>query len=132
MVVTDPIADMLTRIRNANQMKYKEVKIPTSKIKTEIARILKEEGFIEDYKVGNEKPESYITLTLKYTNKKESVITGLKRISKPGLRVYAEANDIRKVLNGFGIAIISTSKGIMTDKEARRQNVGGEVMAYIW
>ena len=132
MVVVDPIADMLTRIRNANQMKYKEVKVPTSKIKTEIARILKEEGFIEDYKVGNEKPESYITLTLKYTNKKESVITGLKRISKPGLRVYAEANDIPKVLNGFGIAIISTSKGIMTDKEARRQNVGGEVMAYIW
>ncbi|MDD5979602.1 MAG: 30S ribosomal protein S8 [bacterium] len=132
MVVVDPIADMLTRIRNAKQMKYKEVKVPTSKIKTEIARILKEEGFIEDYKVGNEKPESYITLTLKYTNKKESVITGLKRISKPGLRVYAEANDIPKVLNGFGIAIISTSKGIMTDKEARRQNVGGEVMAYIW
>ena len=132
MVVVDPIADMLTRIRNAKQMKYKEVKVPTSKIKTEIARILKEEGFIEDYKVGNEKPESYITLTLKYTNKKESVITGLKRISKPGLRVYAEANDIPKVLNGFGIAIISTSKGIMTDKEARKQNVGGEVMAYIW
>ena len=131
-MVTDPIADMLTRIRNANQMRYKEVEVPASKVKIEIARILKEEGFIEDYKVGNEKPESYITLTLKYTNKKESVITGLKRISKPGLRVYAEANDIPKVLNGFGIAIISTSKGIMTDKEARRQNVGGEVMAYIW
>ena len=129
MVVVDPIADMLTRIRNAKQNKSKEVKIPTSKIKTEIARILKEEGFIEDYKIGN---DNYTTLTLKYTNKKECVITGLKRISKPGLRVYAEACDIPKVLNGFGIAIISTSKGIMTDKEARRENVGGEVMAYIW
>jgi len=132
MVVVDPIADMLTRIRNAKQNKSKEVKIPTSKIKTEIARILKEEGFIEDYKIGKETPQSYITLTLKYTNKKECVITGLKRISKPGLRVYAEACDIPKVLNGFGIAIISTSKGIMTDKQARRENVGGEVMAYIW
>ncbi len=129
MVVVDPIADMLTRIRNAKQNKSKEVKVPTSKIKTEIARILKEEGFIEDYKIGN---DNYMTLTLKYTDKKESVITGLKRISKPGLRVYAEARDIPKVLNGFGIAIISTSKGIMTDKEARKQNVGGEVMAYIW
>ena len=132
MVVFDPIADMLTRIRNANQMKYKEVKIPTSKNKVEIAKILKNEGFIEDYKIGKEKPQAYITLTLKYTDKKERVITGLKRISKPGLRVYAEACDIPKVLNGFGIAIVSTSKGIMTDKQARKENVGGEVMAYIW
>ena len=132
MVVTDPIADMLTRIRNANAMKYKEVAMPASKTKTEIARILKDEGFIADYKVRNDKPGKTLVLTLKYTNKKERVITGLKRISKPGLRVYSGANDVPKVLNGFGIAIISTSKGIMTDKEARKQSLGGEVMAYIW
>ncbi len=132
MVVTDPIADMLTRIRNANQMKNKEVSMPVSKVKNEIANILKNEGFIEDCKVGNEKPQATLTLTLKYTNKKERVITGLKRISKPGLRVYVEAAEMPKVLNGFGIAIVSTSKGIMTDKEARKQNLGGEVMAYIW
>jgi len=132
MVVTDPIADMLTRIRNANAMKYKEVSMPTSKTKTEIARILKDEGFIEDYKIRNDKPSKTLVLTLKYTNKKERVITGLKRISKPGLRVYSGANDVPKVLNGFGIAIISTSKGIMTDKEARKNSLGGEVMAYIW
>lgn len=132
MVVTDPIADMLTRIRNANAMKYKEVSMPTSKTKTEIARILKDEGFIEDYKIRNDKPSKTLVLTLKYTNKKERVITGLKRISKPGLRVYSGATDVPKVLNGFGIAIISTSKGIMTDKEARKNSLGGEVMAYIW
>ena len=132
MVVTDPIADMLTRIRNANAMKYKEVSMPVSKTKTEIARILKDEGFIADYKVRNDKPQKTLVLTLKYTNKKERVITGLKRISKPGLRVYTKSTDVPKVLNGFGIAIISTSKGIMTDKEARKQSLGGEVMAYIW
>ena len=132
MVVTDPIADMLTRIRNANAMKYKEVKMPLSKTKTEIARILKDEGFIVDYKIRNDKPQKTLVLTLKYTNKKERVITGLKRISKPGLRVYTKSTDVPKVLNGFGIAIISTSKGIMTDKEARKQSLGGEVMAYIW
>lgn len=131
MVVVDPIADMLTRIRNANQMKYKEVSMPTSKIKTEIAKILKDEGFIEDYKVDDEKPQANLTLFLKY-NKKERVITGLKRISKPGLRVYASKDELPRVLNGFGIAIISTSNGIMTDKEARKQNVGGEVLAYVW
>ncbi len=132
MVVTDPIADMLTRIRNANAMKYKEVSMPASKTKTEIARILKDEGFITDYKVRSDKTHKTLVLTLKYTNKKERVITGLKRISKPGLRVYSGANEVPKVLNGFGIAIISTSKGIMTDKEARKQSLGGEVMAYIW
>ena len=132
MVVTDPIADMLTRIRNANAMKYKEVSMPVSKTKTEIARILKDEGFIADYKIRNDKPQKTLVLTLKYTNKKERVITGLKRISKPGLRVYTKSTDVPKVLNGFGIAIISTSKGIMTDKEARKQALGGEVMAYIW
>ncbi len=132
MIVTDPIADMLTRIRNANQMKYKEVKIPTSKIKLEIARILKDEGFIEDYKVENIEEIQSILLSLKYGPKKERVITGLKRISKPGLRVYAKAEEIPTVLNGFGIAILSTPKGIMTNKQAKRENIGGEVLAYIW
>jgi len=133
-VVTDTIADMLTRIRNANQMRYDEVRVPSSKIKAEIARILKDEGFIKDYKVESSENsvQDTIVLTLKYTDKKERVITGLKRISKPGLRVYAKNDEIPKVLNGLGIAIISTSKGIMTDKEARKQNIGGEVLAYIW
>ncbi len=127
-MVTDPIADMLTRIRNANQNKSNEVSMPVSKLKLEIANILKNEGFISNVKVN----EQTLTLTLKYTDKKERVITGLKRISKPGLRVYAKNDEIPSVLNGFGIAIISTSKGLMTDKEARKNNLGGEVMAYIW
>ena len=131
-VVTDTIADMLTRIRNANQMRYEEVNVPASNIKKEIARILKEEGFIKDYKINSDDAQGTIILTLKYTDKKESVITGLKRISKPGLRVYAKSDEIPKVLNGLGIAIISTSKGIMTDKEARKEKLGGEVLAYIW
>ena len=131
-VVSDTIADMLTRIRNANQMRYEEVKVPASNIKKEIARILKEEGFINDYKIEDNDAQGTIVLTLKYTDKKERVITGLKRISKPGLRVYANKDEIPKVLNGLGIAIISTSKGIMTDKEARKENIGGEVLAYIW
>ena len=131
-VVTDTIADMLTRIRNANGMRYTEVKVPSSKIKVSIAKILKEEGFIKDYKIVNDDAQGTIVLTLKYSDKKERVITGLKRISKPGLRVYAKGDEIPKVLNGLGIAIISTSKGIMTDKEARKQNIGGEVLAYIW
>lgn len=127
-VVTDTIADMLTRIRNANQMRYETVEIPTSKIKNEIARILKEEGFINEYKVEGRT----LSVSLKYAEDKTRVITGLKRISKPGLRVYAKNNEIPKVLNGLGIAIISTSRGIMTDKEARKENIGGEVLAYIW
>ena len=131
-MVTDPIADMLTRIRNANQMRYKEVEVPASKIKIEIARILKEEGFISDYKTKESDSQSVIVLNLKYGEKKESVITGLKRISKPGLRVYAKAEELPTVLNGLGIAIISTSKGIMTDKEARKNSLGGEVIAYVW
>lgn len=133
-VVTDTIADMLTRIRNANAMHYTEVSVPASNLKVELVRILKEEGFIKDYKiVKNEKDvQGVIELTLKYGEKKERVITGLKRISKPGLRVYAKSNEIPKVLNGLGIAIISTSKGIMTDKKAREQSLGGEVLAYIW
>ena len=128
MVVTDPIADMLTRIRNANQMRYKEVEVPASKMKLEIAKILDAEGFITNYTVK----ENTLTLTLKYGQNKERVITGLKRISKPGLRVYAGAEEIPHVLNGLGIAIISTPKGVMTDKLARKNNVGGEVIAYIW
>lgn len=131
-VVTDTIADMLTRIRNANQMRYEEVKVPASNIKKEIARILKEEGYIKDYKVESDDAQGTIVLTLKYTEKRERVITGLKRISKPGLRVYAKSDEVPRVLNGLGIAIISTSKGIMTDKEARKENIGGEVLAYIW
>ncbi len=130
-VVTDTIADMLTRIRNANAMRYNEVSVPASKLKIELARILKEEGFIKGYKVVKDDAQGSIVITLKYVNK-ERVITGLKRISKPGLRVYAKSSEIPKVLNGLGIAIVSTSKGIMTDKEARKQNLGGEVLAYIW
>ena len=128
----DPIADMLTRIRNANQMRYKEVEVPASKIKIEIARILKEEGFIAEYKIKKNDVQSIIVLFLKYGDKKERVITGLKRISKPGLRVYAKATELPRVLNGLGIAIISTSHGVMTDKDARNQSLGGEVLAYIW
>ena len=131
-VVTDTIADMLTRIRNANSMRYTEVKVPASNLKLELARILKEEGFIKDYKVLEETAQGMILITLKYGEKKERVITGLKRISKPGLRVYAKKDEVPKVLNGLGIAIISTSNGIMTDKEARKQGLGGEVLAYIW
>jgi len=126
--MTDPIADMLTRIRNANQMRNKEVSMPVSKMKVEIAKILDAEGFITNYTVK----ENTLTLTLKYGQNKERVITGLKRISKPGLRVYAGAEEIPHVLNGLGIAIISTPKGVMTDKLARKNNVGGEVIAYIW
>ena len=132
MVVTDPIADMLTRIRNANQMRYKEVEVPASKMKSEIARILKEEGFIADYKVKKNNVQNIIVLSLKYGEKKERVITGLKRISKPGLRVYAKAENIPTVLNGLGIAIVSTSKGVMTGKDAKKESLGGEVLAYVW
>ncbi|MBR6690336.1 MAG: 30S ribosomal protein S8 [Bacilli bacterium] len=131
MMVTDPIADMLTRIRNANQMRYKEVEVPASKMKNEIARILKSEGFIVDYKVKKNNIQDILVLSLKYVDK-ERVITGLKRISKPGLRVYVKAEEVPSVLSGLGIAIISTSKGVMTDKEARANSLGGEVLAYIW
>ena len=126
--MTDPIADMLTRSRNANVMRNKEVVMPTSKMKTEIAKILKEEGYITEFKVK----DNTLTLTLKYAENKERVITGLKRISKPGLRVYVSASELPTVLNGLGIAIISTPKGVMTDRLARKNNVGGEVIAYVW
>lgn len=130
--MTDPIADMLTRIRNANQNRAELVTMPSSKMKETIASILKEEGYIENYSIEKNDVQNILTLTLKYGNNKERVITGLKRISKPGLRVYASKEDIPTVLNGLGIAIISTSKGVMTDKLARKNNVGGEVIAYIW
>ena len=129
--MTDPIADMLTRIRNANQNHAKVVSMPTSKMKEQIAAILKDEGYISNYKIEKNEVQNTLTLTLKYIDR-ERVITGLKRISKPGLRVYAKSNEIPKVLNGLGIAIVSTSKGIMTDKQARKESLGGEVLAYIW
>lgn len=132
MVVTDPIADMLTRIRNANQMRYKDVTMPSSKLKLEIAKILKSEGFIQSYKIEKGDVQDNIVLTLKYGQKKERVITGLKRISKPGLRVYAKVDEIPTVLNGLGIAIVSTSKGLMTNKQAHKERLGGEVLAFIW
>lgn len=130
--MTDPIADMLTRIRNANQNRAKTVEMPSSKMKEQIAKILKDEGYIADFSIDKKDVQNTLTLTLKYAENKERVITGLKRISKPGLRVYTTKEDIPYVLNGLGIAIISTSKGIMTDKLARKNNVGGEVIAYIW
>ena len=131
MVVSCPIADMLTRIRNANQMRYEEVSLPTSKMKVEIASILKSEGFIKDFKVVKKDVQDELVLTLKYGEKKERVISGLKCISKPGLRVYASKEELPQVLNGLGMALISTSKGIKTDKEARQEGLGGEVLAYI-
>ena len=130
MVMTDPIADMLTRIRNANQMRNETVTMPSSKIKVEIAKILKEEGYIVDYSVSTDS-KKVLSLQLKY-NGAERIISGIKRISKPGLRVYAKSNELPKVLNGLGVAIISTSNGIMTDREARQQKLGGEVVAFVW
>lgn len=131
MVMTDPIADMLTRIRNANKMRHPKVNIPASRLKADVLEILKREGFIKDFvTTKSNKPE--IIVTLKYTTTNERVIKGLKRISKPGLRVYAQVDQLPKVLNGLGIALISTSKGILTDREARLAQVGGEVLAYVW
>ena len=132
MVMTDPIADMLTRIRNANQMKHKKVNVPASKLKAEILGVLKQEGYIVDFERVNDGVQGTLKVTLKYLENEERVIRGLKKISKPGLRVYAKTDDIPKVLNGLGIAIVSTSNGLMTDRAARRQKVGGEVIAYIW
>jgi small subunit ribosomal protein S8 len=132
MVMTDPIADMLTRIRNANQMKHKTVNMPASKLKAEILGVLKQEGYIVDFERVNDGVQGTLKVTLKYSKTEERIIRGLKKISKPGLRVYAKTDDIPKVLNGLGIAIISTSKGLMTDRVARSQKVGGEVIAYVW
>lgn len=131
-MVQDKIADMLTRIRNANQLKYETVTVIGTKMTLGIAEILKKEGYIAEYSYESDIKGDKLTLTLKYGDKKERVITGLKRISKSGLRVYAKADEIPRVLNGLGIAIISTSKGLMTDKEARNAGLGGEVLAYIW
>ena len=132
MVMTDPIADMLTRIRNANQMRHETVEMPSSKIKREIAEVLKREGFIRDAEYIEDNKQGILRLSLKYGKSAERVVTGLKRISKPGLRVYVQSTEVPRVLNGLGIAIISTSKGILTDKEARREQIGGEVIAYVW
>ena len=132
MLVTDPIADMLTRIRNALIVKHDTVEVPSSVMKRAIADILLSEGYIKGYTINEGGVEPMMTITLKYGPNRQRVITGLKRISKPGLRVYTRKDNIPKVLNGLGIAIISTSKGIMTDREARKQGVGGEVLAYVW
>ncbi|MDR1774801.1 MAG: 30S ribosomal protein S8 [Clostridioides sp.] len=132
MTMTDPIADMLTRIRNANIVKHETVDIPASKMKKEIARILLEEGFIRGYDVIEDGKQGLIRIQLKYSQDGERVIQGLKKISKPGMRVYAASAELPKVLNGLGISIISTSKGIITDKKARKENVGGEVICYVW
>ncbi|MGB7604895.1 MAG: 30S ribosomal protein S8 [Lutisporaceae bacterium] len=132
MVICDPIADMLTRIRNANTVKHEKVDVPTSKMKKAIAKILVEEGYIKDFEILVDGTKSNIRITLKYGANKSKVITGLKRISKPGLKVYADKEEVPKVLGGLGIAILSTSSGIMTDKTARNQGIGGEVLAYIW
>ncbi|MDO5716633.1 MAG: 30S ribosomal protein S8 [Tissierellia bacterium] len=131
-MLTDPIADMLTRIRNANNQRHDSVDIPASKIKVRIAEILKEEGFIESVEILEDSVQNTIRIGLKYINKKERVISGIRRISKPGLRIYVNANELPKVLGGLGIAVISTSKGIMVDRDARKQRVGGEVICYVW
>lgn len=132
MVMSDPIADFLTRIRNANMQLHEKVEIPASKTKVRLAEILKAEGFVKDFEVVDDNVQGKIIMTLKYSPEKERVITGLKRISKPGLRVYCKSDNIPKVLGGLGIAIISTSKGIVTDKEARKHGLGGEVICYVW
>ncbi len=131
MVMTDPIADMLTRIRNANQMRHEVVEIPASKIKHQILSLMQEEGYIKSVEILNDSKHAVLRVAMKYAGS-ERVIKGIKRISKPGLRVYAKAEELPKVLSGLGIAIISTSKGIITDKAARRENIGGEVLAYVW
>lgn len=132
MMITDPIADMLTRVRNANNVKHKNVEIPASNMKKTLAKILLNEGFIKSYTVIEDNKQGIVKIELKYGPNNEKVITGLKRISKPGLRVYVKGTEIPKVLGGLGIAIISTSKGIITDKEARKLCVGGEVVCYVW
>lgn len=132
MHITDPVADMLTRIRNANSAKHDTVDIPNSKLKKAIAEILLEEGYIKNFQIINDGMQGVIRVTLKYNMGREKVITGLRRVSKPGLRVYAGADELPKVLRGLGIAIVSTSKGVMTDKKARTANIGGEVLAFIW
>ena len=132
MQITDPIADMLTRIRNANSAKHETVDVPVSNMKKAIAQILLEEGYIKSYEIVDDGKQGMIHITLKYGANKEKVISGLQRVSKPGLRVYAGAQELPRVLKGLGIAIVSTSKGIMTDKKARAEKIGGEVLAFVW
>ncbi len=132
MQITDPIADLLTRIRNASSAKHETVEVPASKMKKEIVKILFEEGYIKKYDVIDDERQGVIKIWLKYVEGKKQVISGIKRVSKPGLRVYSSKEDMPRVLKGLGIAIVSTSKGIMTDKQARRENVGGEVLAFVW
>ena len=132
MHITDPIADMLTRIRNANSQKHETVDIPASNMKKAIAQILVDEGYIKGYEVIEDGKQGVIHMTLKYGQNKSQVITGLRRVSKPGLRIYTGVEDMPKVMKGLGVAIISTPKGVMTDKKARKENVGGEVLAFIW
>ncbi|MBR3859377.1 MAG: 30S ribosomal protein S8 [Bacteroidaceae bacterium] len=132
MHITDPIADMLTRIRNANNAKHETVDVPASNMKKSIAQILLDEGFIKSFQIIDDGTQGVIRITLKYNAGKEKVISGLRRVSKPGLRVYAGTDELPRVLRGLGIAIISTSKGVMTDKKARKENVGGEVLAFVW
>ncbi len=132
MHITDPVADMLTRIRNANDAKHESVVVPASNMKKAIAQILVDEGYIKAFTVTEDGKQGIINITLKYGQNKAKVIQGIKRVSKPGLRVYASSEEMPKVIRGMGIAIVSTSKGVMTDKSARRLNVGGEVLAYVW
>lgn len=132
MTMSDPIADMLTRIRNANMVRHEKLEVPASNMKKEIAEILKREGFVRDVEYVEDSKQGIIRIFLKYGQNNERVITGLKRISKPGLRVYAKTTEVPKVLNGLGIALVSTSNGVLTDKEARAKQVGGEVVAYVW
>lgn len=132
MVMTDPIADMLTRIRNANAALHETVEIPASRMKAAVLTILKEEGFVKDVETVESGKHTALKVTLKYGSNNEKVITGIKRISKPGLRVYAKKEELPRVLGGLGIAVISTSKGVMSDKQARKEGLGGEVLAYVW
>ena len=132
MQITDPVADMLTRLRNANSAKHETVDVPASNLKKAIAQILLEEGYIKSYSIVDNGNQGMIHITLKYLAKKQAVISGLKRVSKPGLRIYAGADELPKVLKGLGVAIVSTSKGVMTDKKARELHIGGEVLAFIW
>ena len=132
MHITDPVADMLTRIRNANNAKHETVDVPASNMKKSIAQILLDEGYIKAFQIVDDGPQGIIRITLKYNAGKEKVISGLRRVSKPGLRVYVGADELPKVLRGLGIAIVSTSKGVMTDKKAREKHIGGEVLAFVW
>ncbi|RAI11951.1 MAG: 30S ribosomal protein S8 [Candidatus Melainabacteria bacterium] len=129
---TDPIADMLTRIRNANMVSHETVEIPTSKLKVELAKLLKSEGYITDYTVDNSGKFGKIVITLKYDEKRKPVITNLQRVSTPGLKTYSKSKNLPKVLGGMGVAVISTSKGLMSDRKARKENIGGEILCYVW